>query len=78
MADQDVAAVDDGGLAVVAHVLLQHLSVVSGGLALLAEGRDRTPEARTHLLEQAGAANARAVEMVHELLRGRLPEVRLP
>jgi hypothetical protein len=73
MADP-VAQLDDGGLAVTAHVLLQHLSVVNGVLALLGEQRGRTGEARTLLLEQAVAANERAVLIVHDLLRGRLPQ----
>lgn len=69
MADP-VAEVDDGGIAVAAHVLLQHLSVVSGVLALLAEQRGRSAEARATLLDQATAANERAVALVHDLMRG--------
>jgi hypothetical protein len=74
MADS-VTGLDDGGLAVVAHVLLQHLSVVSGALALLAEDRGRTGASRTQLLAQATAANERAVALLHDLLRGVPPTV---
>lgn len=78
MADHGVPELDDGALAVVAHVLLQHLSVVSGALALLADdaaGRPRPP--RAQLLEQAVAANEKAVAILHELLRGRPPSTLL-
>lgn len=66
---------DDGGVAVVAHVLLQHLSVVSGALALLAGERGRTAPERAQLLAQAAAANARAVAILHDLVRGVPPAV---
>lgn len=69
----DVTELDDGGLAVVAHVLLQHLSVVSGALTLLADDRGRTGPERTQLLAQAVAANDRAVAILHSLLRGGPP-----
>jgi hypothetical protein len=81
MADQVAGApqqLDDGGLAVLAHVLLQHLSVVNGALALLDEHRHRPPEARAQLLAQATAANERAVAILHDLLRGAVPTLELP
>ena len=71
----DVTELDDGGLAVVAHVLLQHLSVVSGTLTLLAGDRGRTAPERAQLLAQATAANERAVAILHDLVRGRRPSV---
>jgi hypothetical protein len=66
---------DDGAVAVFAHVVLQHLSVVSAALALLgdsAEGRARPPADR--LLAQASDHTAQAVEMLRDLIRGVPPE----
>ena len=62
---------DDGAVAVFAHVVLQHLSVVSAALALLtndSNGRPRPPPER--LLEQATDHTAQAVELLRDLIRG--------
>ena len=62
---------DDGAVAVFAHVVLQHLSVVSAALALLDDndqGRARPPRAR--LLELANDHTAQAVELLRDLIRG--------
>jgi hypothetical protein len=73
--DDSDRILDDGAVAVFAHVVLQHLSVVSAALVLLEdndEGRARPPRAR--LIEQARDHTGQAVELLRDLIRGVPPE----